>query len=124
MPMSSEDLRYTPRQPRYASVGPNARVEIEQVVGGLTGLVQAELQDLSRNGFQVKVPVPLNTQSPLNLRFSIQGSQMDVILPGTIRWQRLASDGTWLAGCQTDRPIDWETLGELFLSGVLSTDRA
>jgi hypothetical protein len=81
------------------------------------------LLDLSRNGFQVKVPVPLNTQSPLNLRFRMEGSQMDLMLPGTIRWQRPASDGTWLAGCQTDRPIDWETLGELFLRGVLSTDR-
>ena len=97
-------------------------MEIEQTVDGLKGLVQAELQDLSRIGYLVKIPAPLNTQRPLNLRLSIEASQIELTLPGTVRWQRPIENGTWLAGCQSDRPIEWETLGELFLSGVLSTD--
>ena len=119
--MSFDYLQHTARRPRYSSAS-KARVEVEQTVDGLTGLVQAELQNLSRNGYQVKIPVPLNTQRPLNLRLRIEDSQIDLRLPGIVRWQRPARDGTWLAGCQADCPIDWETLGELFLSGVLSTD--
>jgi hypothetical protein len=119
--MSSEYVQYTPRRPRYACIAPTVRVEVEQTVDGLKSLVQAELLDLSRSGYQVKVPAPLNTQSPLNLRICIEASQIGLTLSGTVRWQRPTEDGTWLAGCESDRPLEWETLGELFLSGVLST---
>jgi hypothetical protein len=93
-------------------------------VAGLTALVQAELQNLSRNGYQVKTPIPLNAQETVKLHLRIEDSKIDLTLPGTIQWQRPAEDGTWLAGCHADCPMEWEILGELFLSGVLSTDRA
>jgi hypothetical protein len=99
-------------------------VEVEQTVDGLTGLVQAELQNLSRNGYQVRTPVPLNTHEPVHLHLRIEEAKIDLTLPGTVQWQRPAGDGTWLAGCHADCPIEWEILGELFLSGVLSTDLA
>jgi hypothetical protein len=121
--MSSDYLQYALRNPRYSSAAPKVRVEVEQTVDGLTGLVQAELQNLSRHGYHVKTPVSLNAQQRVNLHLRIEDSTIDLTLPGTVQWQRPAGDGTWLAGCQADYAIDWEMLGELFLSGVLSTDR-
>jgi hypothetical protein len=97
-------------------------VEIEQTVNGRTHRIPAVLQDLSRDGYQVKTLIPLDAQEPLTLELCIEGSQIDLRVPGTVRWQRPGPEGTWLAGCQADCALEWETLGELFLAGVLSPD--
>lgn len=120
--MSPEYVHHAARRPRYAVVTPGILVEVQSAADSSTGPVQAELRDLSRNGFQVKLPVPAETRAPLSLRLRIEGSGIDVTLRGIVRWQRPTEDGAWLAGCEADCPIDWETLGDLFLGGILSTD--
>lgn len=120
--MSSEYLHYAARRPRYTAVGPGIPVEVQPTADGSTGPVQGELRDLSRNGFQVKLPVPAAIHTPLELRLRIEGSGNDLTLPGTVRWQRPTGDDAWLVGCEADCPVDWETMGNLFLGGVLSTD--
>jgi hypothetical protein len=121
--MSLDYLRFTPRGPRFTPAS-NADVEVEQIVGGQPCLIQAELRNLSRNGYQLKSNSPVNSQEPLTLKLRIEGSEIEVRLPGSVRWQRATPDGTWLVGCQTNCAMELETLGELFLSGALSPNNS
>jgi hypothetical protein len=84
-------------------------------------LIRVELQNLSRNGFQLRLPVPLVIQEHFCLRLYVEDSGLTLTLPGTVQWQR-AVDDEWLAGCLSDQPLAWESLGELFLSEVISPD--
>jgi hypothetical protein len=120
--MSSEDWRQLPRRPRYEAGGTQKLVaEVERSVDGQPALVHAEVQDLSRNGYQLRLTAPLAIQEHICLRLRIEDSGLALTLPGTVRWQR-AADGAWLVGCLSDRALDWESLGELFLSTALSPD--
>ena len=85
-----------------------------------TPAIEAQLVDLSREGFRLRVPSPLEDRAPITVRIRTHDG-MDLTLAGTVRWQR-AEDDAWLVGCVADRPTDWETLGELFLHNVLNTD--
>lgn len=51
-----------------------------------------------------------------------ENSGIDLHLPGTVRWCEPRCDGTWSVGCLSSEPLAWETLGELILSGVVSTE--
>ena len=120
--MSSENWRQLPRRPRYETSGTQKLVvEVERYPDRQPSVVQVELQDLSRNGFQVRLPVPLVADECICLLLRIEGSGLTLTLPGTVRWQR-AEDDAWLVGCLFDQPLEWESLGELFLSEVLSPD--
>jgi hypothetical protein len=120
--MASEQWELTPRKPRYPSTGRKAvRAEIERSPGRTPGVVSADLQDLSRNGFQVRTPIPLQSGEAIRVRIEIEQPALSLTVPGTVRWQR-ADEGAWVAGCLSDRPIDWESLGELFLNDILDTD--
>ena len=118
--MLSRYLTYAARKPRYDSASGKARVQVEQILDGRPRLIDAELQNLSRSGYQVKTAVAIDPQEPITLRVCVDGSPTPLTLPGRVRWQLPVPDGAWLTGCQTDQLLSWETLGELFLSGVLA----
>jgi len=65
----------------------------------------------------------LEVGEPIAIRLRQDASQPLLTASGTVRWVSPDEQGGWLVGCLLDRPLDWETLGELFLEGVLSTDR-
>lgn len=100
-----------------------ARVEVERRSEGEPSRVPAELVNLSRGGFQLRTPVPLAVHEAVTLRLRVEESGFETLLSGEVRWQRPDGDA-WLVGCLCDRPIEWESLGELFLGRVLSQDEA
>ena len=110
--------RYVARKPRHAASG----IEVE--VGDPPASVKAELVNLSRDGFQLRLPLPLNKSDPITMRLCEPASGLCLTLSGVVRWRCAEQSGTWLLGCQSDRRVDLETMGEMFLSGVLVADAA
>lgn len=84
--------------------------------------MDADLVDLSRDGFRLRAAVPLEIGESFFMDLFEEASALHLNLPGVVRWRLEDSDGRWLLGCQSQREIDWETLGELFLNKVLLTD--
>lgn len=120
--MPSEKWAQLPRRPRYEASGTQTLVvEIERSPDCQPSVAAVELQDLSRSGFQLRLPVPLANEEHICLRLRIETSGFTLTLPATVRWSRAAEDA-WKAGCQSDQPLEWESLGELFLSEVLLRD--
>jgi hypothetical protein len=118
--MSSAFWNQAPRRPRYrASDKTKPHAEIARADGTV---VQAELQDLSRMGFQLRLAVPLATEESVQLRLHVEQADFSLLLRGTVRWQNRLGDDAWLVGCGCQAPVDWESLGELFLNEVLSQD--
>ena len=121
--MPSEKWAQSPRRPRYEANGTQKLVaEVERSFSCQPNLVQVELQDLSRNGFQLRLPVPLANRERICLRLHVEDSGFTLKLPATVQWGRAVNEA-WLAGCHSDQPLEWESLGELFLSEVLLQDQ-
>lgn len=112
---------YVARRPRHRAgdVAP-LRVEVERAPGSVPGSVDVELVDLSRTGARLRSPVPLAEAEAITVRLHDQPSQPRLTRSGTVRWTRPDRGGTWSIGCQFSQPVDWETLGELFLGEILS----
>ncbi len=108
------------RSPRHSSTG--VTVEVRCSPGGLANSVYAELINLSREGFQLRLPAILTEQETVVMRVTAPDHGVDVMFPAIVRWLREESDGNWMAGCQTSWQLDLETLGELFLSEILVAD--
>ncbi len=115
--------QFIARKPRHqAADGTSTHVEILRADDKTPALIEVELLDLSRDGFQLRATRPLDDQEAVTLQLQSDQSESDVALPGVVRWCRPQQDGSWLVGCASPEPIDWETLGGLFLDGILSTD--
>ncbi len=114
---------FVPRNPRHkVAEDPAARVELRRSAANLPALPEVAVVDFSRSGFRLSVTEPLAARESVTLRLVDERSGMDLTLPGIVRWQRREADGTWSVGCHCDRELDWETLGELFLGGILLRD--
>ena len=105
------------RNPRHSSTG--VSVEVRRSPGSATTAIGAELIDLSREGFQLRLPACLDRQETVVMSVIAPEDNVDVMFPATVRWRREESTGNWLAGCQTSWQLDLETLGEFFLSEIL-----
>jgi hypothetical protein len=120
--MPAENRNLHGRRPRYPSTGRKAvHVEIERAAGETPAAVQAELENLSRNGLQLRTPCALGSKEAIKVRIRVEETGFDLTVCAFVRWQRRDGDG-WLAGCRADQAIDWEPLGELFLDEVLATE--
>jgi hypothetical protein len=118
--MPTEFWNQVPRRPRYQANGSNGiRAEIQCADGNA---VPVQLQDLSRMGFQLRVPRPLAVGEIVLLKLRIEESAPAMAWPATVQWQRSTDDEAWLIGCLCEHPVDWESLGELFLNGAISQD--
>ncbi len=120
--MPDDCSNYSARSPRHQSTGTAAlEVEVERssrespIVGG-------ELVDLSRSGFRLRTTGPLAVNESVTVRFRHAESELDLALPSTVRWQRPEAGEKWLVGFESERQVDWETLGELFLNDILNVD--
>ena len=115
---------YISRRPRHRAALPaGLQVRIERVRESVSESVEVELLDLSRTGVRLRTPVPLAVGESITMRLQKEESGLRLTRSGTVRWTSVDQGGTWSAGCLFSQPVDWEELGELFLSGVLSTDR-
>ena len=121
--MPHDFLQYTARRPRYqAREASPARLEVRRLAGKQPSLIAAELVDFSRSGFRLRLAAPVEVKENLSIELHVEQSQSPWQFPATVRWQRAEGSQSWLVGCQAQSEVDWETLGELFLRGILSTD--
>jgi hypothetical protein len=116
--------RYVARRPRHPAAGAEGtRVVIEPVAPASSEPIEAELLDLSRQGMRIRAAVPFSVGETIDVRINQPPPGPALRRRGTVRWRRPEAQGGWSIGCQFSEPVDWETLGELFLNDVLSTDR-
>ena len=108
------------REPRHPSTG--ILVEFRRAPGGRGDRCSAELVNLSREGFQLRLPTALNDDETIVMTITYPDDDVDAMFPAQVRWQREDPEGGWLVGCKTTWQLDLETLGELFLSEILALD--
>ena len=121
--MVADFWEYIARRPRHpVTATARLEVEVQRSPDKVPARIVAELLDLSRDGFQLRVRVPLVEQEAITVRLRDDTSELDLKLQGTVRWQYPRQTGQWLVGCAATRMVDWETLGEMFLSGILAVD--
>ena len=111
---------FVARQPRHPSTG--TVVEFRREPGGRSDTFNAELVNLSREGFQLRLPAALNDDETIVMTITYPDDDVDAMFPAQVRWQAKDPEGGWLVGCKTSWQIDLETLGQLFLSEILATD--
>jgi hypothetical protein len=122
--MTDHDRGYVARRPRHPAAGCRGPcVRVERGAGGEPGPIDAELLDLSRSGARLRVAAPLKVGEAITVRLVDEKSGVELTRPSTVRWQRAEDDQTWSVGCMFTQHVEWETLGELFLNQILSTDR-
>jgi hypothetical protein len=120
--MPAENRKLHGRRPRYPSTGRKVvHVQIERAAGQTPAAVHAELENLSRDGLQLRTSCALESKEAITVRIRVEETSIDLTVCGVVRWQRRDGDG-WLVGCRADQAIDWEPLGELFLDEVLATE--
>jgi hypothetical protein len=119
--MSDDYAEFIARRPRHRANAEIA-VEVARADGAEPPNVQAAMLDVSREGFCLRTPLELEIGETITVRLWDADSGFDLTLPGTVRWQRPDDDGIWTVGCQSPEPLDWETLGELFLNELLAAE--
>ena len=97
-------------------------VEVQRTASKESGLLQAELLNFSRNGFLLRTAVALQMHESIVGRLRNDEPAIDLTLSAEVRWREREAGGSWLSGCQFPQQVSWETLGELFLSGILNDD--
>lgn len=123
-PMDDNLESYCARRPRHQATGPAAHcLQLERGPGNTPRSIEAKLLDLSSSGVRLRVAVPLEVGEPITFHIGKEASQFLLTRSGTVRWASRDERGDWMVGCLFDRRVDWETLGELFLESILSTDR-
>jgi hypothetical protein len=114
---------YVPRRPRHQSAGTaGVRVEVERGPPSAPEPIEVELVDLSRKGMRVRAAVSLSVGETITVRLHDETTGLGLERRATVRWSDPRQQGTWWIGCEFFERVDWETLGELFLNDVLSTD--
>lgn len=83
---------------------------------------EAQLVDFSRMGAKFEVTAPLALDESFRVRIQQAAHAVDITLPAVVRWQRIEGDHGWMMGCLFEQEVPYEVVGELFLSGLLSTD--
>lgn len=107
------------RRPRHeASIGSQVIAELLNESDSMS----AELADLSRLGLKLIVNSQLAADDRLRLRVTQPANHFQLELPITVRWCRPEDNGRWGVGCVFDCELSWETMGELFLNGILCMD--
>lgn len=121
--MAKQFWEFVARGPRHQAAGdPHLQVEVVRDPHQTPAMIEAELVDLSRDGLQLRAPVPLAERETIAVKLRHAESGVDLTLPATVCWCRPQEDGTWSAGCASTERVDWESLGELFLGEILATD--
>jgi hypothetical protein len=116
----------TGRRPRHSAAAAGAiKLELLRAAGELPRVVAAELLDLSRHGARLRAEAALGQGEVCSICVTATepgpGPDLDLHLTAVVRWRQQESGGRWLYGCEFKGELSLETLGELFLCGILST---
>lgn len=87
--------------------------------GEPSSAVSAELIDLSRNGCRLVSSCDLKSGDKVRLVMDLPDAERQSEALAEVRWQQRSSNGGWEYGLQFVAQLEWEFLGELFLSGTL-----
>lgn len=119
--MESNRKNYDRQKPRhYVAGGETAVVEVRRYAGRSPDVLAARLLDFSRQGAKLELPTSLVLAETVMLRLCPAQKQMEWEFPANVLWQRAVESGAWLVGCRFSVEVSFETLGELFLNGILS----
>lgn len=118
--MKLDRWAFSGRRPRHRVADDDAvSISVDWAIGTSAG-GDAQLVDLSRHGARLLVNVPPAENEPIVFRLADQRTGLDLSLPGAVRWLTKQVDDRWLIGCEFHTEVPLETLGELFLCGILS----
>ncbi|MEE8451717.1 MAG: PilZ domain-containing protein [Thermoguttaceae bacterium] len=121
--MTDEYWNHVARKPRHQAAGaPGLSVQVKRNAAATSVPLRAELLDLSRSGVLLRLAGSLRTGEPIVICIEDEASHIDLTLSAVVRWCKCEEDGRRLVGCESDYPLQWETLGELFLSDILTAD--
>lgn len=115
--MSIDDWSFIGRRPRHQAT---LEVEVVRAAGGQAERLTAELIDLSRHGARLSAEAALAEDEPITIFLPKESTGLDLALSGAVRWRSREEASRWLYGCQFKEEVPLETLGELFLAGILS----
>ena len=93
-------------------------VSLERAAEGEPRTISAELIDCSRREIELLVRDDLEAEESVVIRVHDEQSGLRLDVTGVIGWRRNAPDG-WTVGARFSQELDWESLGELFLCGIL-----
>jgi len=115
---------FAARKPRHTAAPTNqVSVEIERMPGCTPGKFKSYLCDVSRTGAQICGRVQVEAGESCDIHITSKDKTLDVVLPATVRWSRPSPQpGIFLTGLVFPVEAAYETLGELFLHGVLKAD--
>ncbi len=120
--MTDNLSQYVARNTRhYPSDGAELAIEVRRSAGTPRS-VDAQLLDFSRDGFRLQLPSPLVVNESVEVQMRDLNSTFDVTMEATVKWQRTENGDAWLVGLRFEEQADWETMGELFLNGILTMD--
>jgi len=123
-PMDYKLESFRPRRPRHQATDATGHcLQLERGPGKTPRSIDAKLLNLSSAGAGFRVTVLLEVGEAITFHLRREPSQLLLTRSGTVRWASRDEQGDWTVGCLFDRRVDWETLGELFLKGILSTNR-
>ena len=115
--MKIRDWDYVGRSPRHQA---ETEVEIERAAGTSPVRLSADLVDFSRQGARLRAESLLVENEPIVILLRNASIGLDLAFPGAVRWCGQQDGSRRLYGCQFKEEVPLETLGELFLAGILS----
>ncbi|HVA51550.1 MAG TPA: PilZ domain-containing protein [Pirellulales bacterium] len=119
--MDLPNWSFVGRRPRHQLDGAaTVDVEIQWQSSGKSSRQAAELIDFSRQGARFRSGAALAIDETIGFFLRHPPSDIDVALSGMVRWRAKEDADRWLYGCQFREEVPLETLGELFLSGILA----
>jgi Tfp pilus assembly protein PilZ len=120
-----DGAEYILRDPRYViAEGQQTFVELRRDDDPAAPPISSLLVDMSRKGMQILADVSLEIGEKITVFLREPSAELEVQLSGKVQWQRGTDDQQFVIGCQFDEDVNWETLGELFLSGILDQKTA
>jgi hypothetical protein len=92
---------------------------VDRDAAGQPSLLSAQLLDCTREELRLRVAVPLELRERIRVRLRDESSALQLDVAGAITTRRDEASQGWSVTCRFDHELDWETLGELFLCGIL-----
>jgi hypothetical protein len=119
-PVSRDVAEYILRDPRYLiAEGQQTFVELRRDDDPAAPPLSSLLVDFSRKGMQILADVSFEIGEKITVFLREPSAKLEVQLSGIVQWQRSMDDQKFAIGCQFAEDVNWEIMGELFLSGIL-----
>lgn len=123
MARAIEQLR--PRGPRHLSAeGEAATIELRNRLEQPHPDHLGHPADISRTGMHLVLSKSLPESATVFVTLRDVGGKAILAREAHVQWARRSIDQKWHVGIEFAEPLDWETLGELFLRNILNADAA